>query len=100
MRELATKLMLVCAVAMPLEAYANAAYFTLRSGGEALITMIFDSGFVWAVCIPVALVISEFTSMPIIPFYAVIQFLNIVKCIVGYIFVRRGKWAKKIVSDR
>lgn len=32
---------------MPFSAYTNAAYFILRSGGQALITFLFDSCFAW-----------------------------------------------------
>jgi Na+-driven multidrug efflux pump len=98
-RTLATGLMLVCAAAMPLDAFANASYFTLRSGGQALITFIFDSGFVWAVTVPAAFIIQRFTDIPIIPMYAIVQGLNLLKCAVGYLFFRTGRWATNIVSE-
>ena len=98
-RTLATGLMLVCVAAMPLDAFANASYFTLRSGGQALITFIFDSGFVWAVTVPAAFIIQRFTDIPIIPMYAIVQGLNLLKCAVGYLFFRTGRWATNIVSE-
>lgn len=97
-KELATVLMQICAVAMPLDAFAHASYFTLRSGGQAFITFVFDSGFVWVASVPFAFALSRFTDMPIIPLYALSQGLNLLKCIIGFIFVKRGKWIKKIVS--
>ena len=99
-RSLATGLMLICAASMPLEAFANAAYFTLRSGGQALITVVFDSGFVWAVSVPAAFIIQRFTDMPILPMYAVMQLLNVIKCLIGYLFFRTGRWAANIVSEK
>ena len=45
-RLLATRLILICALFMPFDAFANAAYFVLRSGGQTYITFLFDSGFV------------------------------------------------------
>lgn len=96
-KKLATDLMRITAVAMPVEAFANAAYFTLRSGGKAFITFLFDSGFVWVVCVPVIFVLSEFTSLPILPLYAVGQGMAILKCLIGFIFVKKGVWVKNIV---
>lgn len=95
---LATRMMQICALAMPLDAFANSSYFTLRSGGEALITFIFDSGFVWVIAVPTAFVLSRFTSLPILPLYAVCQGLNVIKCLIGLYFVKKGKWVKNIVS--
>jgi putative MATE family efflux protein len=96
-RSLATQLMCVCALAMPVDAFANATYFTLRSGGKAFITFLFDSGFVWVVCAPIVFILSQYTTLPIVPLYAIGQFLSIIKCILGYVFVESGVWIKNIV---
>ncbi len=97
-RLLATNMMRIGALAMPLDAYAHASYFTLRSGGKTLITFVFDSGFVWAVSVPVALMIANFTALPILALFAICQGLNIIKDILGYIFVKKGIWLNKIVE--
>jgi putative MATE family efflux protein len=96
-KSLATQLMCVCALAMPVDAFANATYFTLRSGGKSFITFLFDSGFVWIVCAPVVYALSQFTALPIVPLYAVGQFLSIIKCFLGYAFVKSGVWIRNIV---
>ena len=57
----------------------------------------YDSGFVWAVCVPLALVLSRFTSLPIIPVYAICQSVEILKCILGYRFVKSDIWMQNIV---
>lgn len=95
---LATRMMQICALAVPLDAFANACYFTLRSGGEAVITIIFDSGFVWAVSVTAAFVLCNFTSLSILPIYAICQGLNLLKCILGAYFVKKGKWIKRIIA--
>lgn len=95
---LSTKMMQICALVIPLDAFANASYFTLRSGGEAMVTIIFDSGFVWVVSVPVAFILCNFTSIGILPIYAICQGLNLIKCILGFIFVKKGLWVKNIVS--
>ena len=97
-RRIATALMLICAASMPIDAFAHASYFTLRSGGKTLITMLFDSCFVWVVSVPAAFVLSRYTDIPIIPLFAICQSLNIIKCIVGYFLVRSGIWVKNIIE--
>lgn len=95
----ATRLMQICAVVMPIDAFAHATYFTLRSGGKTLITFIFDSGFMWAVSVPLAFVLSNFTGLNILALYTIVQLVNIIKCIIGYIFVKKGIWIRNIVSN-
>ena len=95
---LSTRLMQICALIMPLDAFTHASYFTLRSGGEAFVTIIFDSGFVWAVSVPAALILCRMTALPILYVYAICQGLNVLKCLIGGIFVKRGRWIKRIVS--
>ena len=95
---LATRLMQICALMMPLDAFAHATYFTLRSGGEAMITIIFDSGFMWAVSVPAALILTRFTPLGILPVYAICQGLNVIKCCIGLAFLKKGKWLRTIVE--
>ncbi len=97
-RAIATGIMLVGAVAMPLDAIAHSTYFTIRSGGKAFITFVFDSGFMWFVSVPVAFVLSRYTSMSIIPLYAVVQSIYSIKSAVGVVLVKQGKWIKNIVG--
>jgi putative MATE family efflux protein len=95
-RLLATRLMQVSAIAMPIDAFANAAYFTLRSGGKTAVTFIFDSGFMWVVAVPVAFILSRFTSLNIILLFAICQGINIIKDIIGYYFVKKGIWIENL----
>ena len=95
---MAMRFMQICAFAMPIDAFANASYFTLRSGGKTLITFLFDSCFIWCIAVPAAFILSRYTSVPILQLYAICQALNIIKCIIGYVFVKKGMWIKKIVD--
>lgn len=98
-RSLATWLMQISALAMPLEAFVNAAYFTLRSGGKIITTFLFDCCFVWIISVPVAFILCNFTSINILPIYAISQGLNLIKCVLGFIFVKKGAWIRNIVSE-
>ena len=98
-RSIATQLMQVTALTMPLDAFAHASYFTLRSGGKVIITLIFDSFFVWGVTVTAAAVLITYTSLGIITVYFICQSLNIIKCVLGFVFVKRGSWIKNIISE-
>lgn len=97
-RSLATRLMLIMAATMPFDAFANASYFTLRSGGKVVVTFLFDSVFTWCVSVPAAFILSRYTSMNILPLFAVVQSLYLVKCMIGYLFVKKGTWLKNLIS--
>lgn len=97
-RTLATAFMQISAITMPFEAYINAAYFTLRSGGKTIITFLFDSCFMWTVAVGAAFILSNYTTLSVVNVYLICQLLNFIKCVVGYIFVNRGVWIKNIVS--
>ncbi len=97
-KALAVKLLLVYAAMMPLFSYTNSCYFTLRSGGKTLITFAFDSLFVWVFSIPVAFWLSRGTDMGIVLMYAIVELLNLVKCGIGTILVRRRRWVVNLVG--
>ncbi len=97
-KQLATQLIRISACFMPIGAFVHAAYFTLRSGGKTLITFLFDSAFVWAVVIPLAFFLTECTTLPIIPIYFCCMAVDIIKCVVGFILVKKGIWLQNITN--
>lgn len=98
-RSLASAFLKICAAAMPLNAFTHACYFTLRSGGQTKITMLFDSCYVLIICLPIAFVLARFTSIPIVPMFAVCTFVEVIKCVIGFFFVKSNKWLRNIVND-
>ena len=96
-KSIAGNLLIVSAVMMPATAYTNTCYFTLRSGGKTLITFLFDSAFVWAVSVPAAFLLTRLTALPILEVFIIVQALELIKCIVGFILVRSKKWANHLV---
>lgn len=98
-KALASRMILVSSVMMPVLAVTNTSYFTLRSGGKTMLAFIFDSFFVWVVCVPVAFVLSRFTDMPVIQMFIVIQALELIKLALGLWFVKSKRWVENLVSD-
>ena len=98
-KSLATSFLLICAASMPFNAFTHGCYFTLRSGGQTKITMAFDSCFVWVICIPLAYCLANFTSIPIIPMFIICTATELIKCVIGYFFVKSDRWVKNIVNN-
>lgn len=98
-RHLASQMMCIVACCMPIHAFSNAAYFTIRSGGKTLITFFFDSFYMCAFAVPVIYLLSRFTAMPIILLYLCSQLTELGKCLVGFILIKRGSWVRNIVSQ-
>ena len=96
-RNLATKLICIMAIIMPFHAYAHATYFTLRSGGQTMVTFLFDSCFVWVCSVPLAFCLSRFTGLPIVPLFAVCQSCELLKCLLGAFMLRKGTWIQNLV---
>ena len=97
-RDLAASFIRICALCMPINALANACYFTLRSGGKTFVTFLFDSFYVCVLTVPMAFVLSRFTGLPIVPLFLCCQLADIGKCVVGLIMIRRGVWIQNIVG--
>lgn len=97
-RLLATRMICIHACIMPFMSYTNATYFTLRSGGQTMVTFLFDSCFVWAFCIPLAFGLSRFTEITILPLYAICLSTDLVKCVLGAYMIKQGKWIQNLTA--
>ena len=98
-RSLAASLLMMGAVFMPQNAFLHASYFTLRSGGKTIITFLFDSAFICCVSVPLAFVLSRYTSMHVLAIYAVVQMADWIKCLIGFVLVKKGVWLQNLVAD-
>lgn len=97
-QSLATRFILIAAACMPLYAFMHGCYFTLRSGGKTWITVLFDSVYVWVADIPLAYALAHFTGLPIVLVYLSCQLVETLKCILGYVLVKKGIWLQNIVD--
>ena len=97
-RLLATRMILISAFMMAFNSYTNAAYFTLRSGGKTMVTFLFDSCFMWAVCVPLAWVFSRIVPIGILPLYMLCQGTDLIKCVLGWLMVRKGGWIQNLTQ--
>lgn len=96
-KSIATGLLIVAGCILPMQSFLHACYFTLRSGGKTLITFVYDSVFVCCLSFPVSLLLAKFTSLPIIPLYILCNSLELIKCLIGFVFLKKRIWINRIV---
>ena len=99
-RSLAAYMTVVSGLLLPFYAFSHASYFTIRSGGNVLITFLMDCGFMWAVVVPLSLAIAHFTNMDIRLFFPICQATELLKLIAGLIILCHGGWAKQLVGGK
>ena len=98
-KRLAVGFLCISMAVSPVHAFANAAYFTLRSGGKTWITFAFDSLYLWVLRVPVVRALIAFTSLPIMAIFVISNMIDLVKCVLGYILLKRGTWVHNIVES-
>jgi putative MATE family efflux protein len=97
-RGVATYMLMVLACLMPITAFANSTYYTIRSGGRVFITMLMDSGFMWAVVVPTSVILAYATPLSIFWIYPICQGTEIIKVIIGAILLKKSNWARSLMQ--
>ena len=95
----ATQLLRISGVMLVVGTLYNACYHTLRSGGRTFITFLFDGAFTCCVTLPVAFVLTRFTTGDIVRVYLAVQFADVLKVILGLILVHKGIWVRNLVRE-
>ena len=98
-KRIAAHFLIAQAVFTPQTALLHTTYFTLRSGGKTIITFLFDSAFMWVVCVPVAFLLSRYTNIYVVWIFVILAMTEWIKCVLGVYLVRKGVWMNTIVSD-
>ena len=98
-RELTRQLLVIAGLSLPLHSFAHVTYFTIRSGGRTIITFLFDAIYTWAVTVLLAFLLTRFTDLTIVQIYFCVQFIDIVKVIIGLLMLRSDFWARNVVRD-
>ncbi|MBP3323682.1 MAG: MATE family efflux transporter [Clostridia bacterium] len=99
-RTLATSLMIINGASLPIHAFIHVVYFTIRSGGKTLITFFFDCVYTWCVPVVLASVLCNFTALPLPYVYFAVQFIDIVKTVIGVFMLKSGFWANNIIDEK
>ena len=97
-RLLATQLLRITAVFIPVQSLYNSFYFILRSGGKTVITFFFDSFYTCTVSLGTAYVLSRFTSLSLLQMFMVVTAMDILKVIIGFILVQKRVWIQNLTE--
>ena len=95
-KHLATILILIGAITLPVQAFNTCCYFTLRAGGKIVLTLFFDGFYIWIIKLPLAFILVHYTMLSIPLIYFIVMGIDIFKSAVGYILVDKGIWLKNM----
>ena len=98
-RDLTRQLLIIAGLALPIHSFAHVTYFTIRSGGRTVITFFFDAVYTWCVTVLLAFLLCRLTDWPILTVYACVQFIDVVKIVIGLLMLKSDFWARNVVSD-
>ncbi|MDO4458827.1 MAG: MATE family efflux transporter [Clostridia bacterium] len=98
-RQLSTNLLLCAGLSLPIHSVVHAFYFTLRTGGKTVVTFFFDCVYTWVVSVALAYCLAHFTDMPVLGMYACLQFIDIVKVVIGAALIKSDFWLNNIVNE-
>jgi putative MATE family efflux protein len=97
-RHMATQMLRICGVALPIAALYNSLYFTIRCGGQTVITLLFDSCFTWAISLPMVFLLCRFSLLGVLVIYALERGIDLVRVVIGFGILKSGLWAKNLVG--
>ena len=98
-RELTRQLLIIAGLSLPIHSFAHVTYFTIRSGGRTVITFFFDAVYTWAVTVLLAFVLTRYTDFTILQIYTCVQFIDLIKVVIGLLMLRSDFWARNVVND-
>ena len=98
-RELTRQLLVIAGLSLPLHSFTHVTYFTIRSGGRTMITFLFDAVYTWAVTVVLAFCLTHYTELSIVQIYFCVQFIDVIKLVIGLIMLRSDFWARNVVKD-
>ena len=97
-KALITKLIIIAGLSLPIHSMAHISYFTIRSGGKTLITLLFDSVYTWCIPVMISLFLCRFTSLSIPVIFFCVQFSDIIKVIIAIPMLKSGFWAQSVIN--
>lgn len=98
-KKIATKLIIIYGVLLFANCLSIIYYYTLKAGGRTLETLILDTGFMLVVYVPVSWILAMATNLNIIYIYLIVRGLDILKSVLGFILVKRGKWLQNLTIE-
>lgn len=98
-RSLASDFLRITGIMMPLFGLCHSLYFTIRAGGRTFITFLFDSAFLMVIGVPLAYILTRYTSLDIVSIYAICEGTALIKVFIGFAISASGIWMQNIVDE-
>ena len=99
-RQLASALLMISGAFLPLGSVTNCSYFAIRSGGRTFITFLFDCVYTWAVCLPIAFLLSRYTALSLPWMFFLVQCADSgLKAVIALLMLKSGIWARNVVNS-
>ena len=96
-KTMSTNLIIIAAIILPFSSISTVCYFTLRSGGMMLVTILFDSCFIMLVRLPLAFILTKYCDLSIYTIYFIVTAVDAAKIFVGIYLINKGIWIRIIV---
>ena len=98
-RDLTRRLLVIAGLSLPVHSFAHVTYFTIRSGGRTMITFLFDAVYTWVVTVLLAWFLTHRTNLDVLQIYFCVQFIDVIKLVIGLLMLRSDFWARNVVND-
>ena len=95
---MATNMLRVGGAFLWISALYNASYFTLRSGGKTILTLLFDSVGIVLISYPISFLLVKFTDLNVVLMYLIISVIDLYKVILGLYLVGKKIWVKNLAK--
>lgn len=99
-REMAMMMLRINAFHLPIGALYHSLYFTIRCGGKTLITFFFDACFTIVISLPLVFCLTRYSVLTVIAIFTIEKVADLIRVILGLVIVKRGTWAKNLVSSK
>ena len=97
-RSTAASMIFILALFKPTLGLVHACYNAIRSGGKTWLTFLNDSGFMWAISVPLAFCLTAFTNLPILPVYFICQLPELLKLCVCMLILKGDGWMQNLTK--
>jgi len=100
LRHTATLISFIMGVLCPFQFLYGFCFFCLRAGGDTRDAMLLDSGYLWVIPVPAALLMGMFLAgkLPLWTAVLIVQFLMYIKVIPALCILKKGKWIRNITE--
>ena len=95
-RDLSATMILLTALTKAFQSYHMSVFFTIRAGGLAFWTLLYDCGYLWLFVIPITFAVCHFTKLPFPVIYGITLLPELTKCIFGAILLRKTPWIRNL----